>query len=281
MATSNDPRTVLEALARQREARPELQEVIDVHHAVLTVQMGVSVAEPPPAPDTEAVQVAVEQGTPLLSSGTVQVDWDDFTAVYNDICDVVADHRPELAGELAALRAVVGNGHPSIRPLITQYLAVEPPAINDGDSDLLDFVLGSALRPFLWAQAAVLAPLVDDRQWYRSRCPVCDGEPDLAALVEEGQRRLLCSRCDTEWLYRRIGCPFCEDTDHRKLAYYMGDNEAYRLYVCEACWHYLKTVDQRGRWQVLPLPVERVLTVGMDVAAAAAGYHARPVVSAQ
>ena len=280
MGTSNDPRVVLAELARQREARPELRQVIDLHQAVLTVQAGVSVAEPPAAPAREYVQSALDHGTPLLSPEALQVDWRDFTAVYNDICDVISEHRPELADELASLQ---GSPESEVRSPKSKTNPESDLELRTSDffdwtqekprSSLRAFVVSSALRPFLWAQAAVLAPLIDDQQWYRSRCPVCGGEPDLAALADEGQRRLLCSRCDTEWLYQRIGCPFCDNADHRKLTYYMSDDEEYRLYVCGVCRRYLKTIDQRDRWQVLPLPVERILTVGMDLAAAEAGYR--------
>jgi len=58
------------------------------------------------------------------------------------------------------------------------------------------------------------------------------------------------------------------------LIYYPSEDEVYRLYVCEACRRYLKTVDLRktGGRTVLPR-VERVITVAMDVAARRAGYQ--------
>ncbi len=139
------------------------------------------------------------------------------------------------------------------------------------DNNLLAFILNNALRPFLRAQAEALAPEFNDDEWYRGYCPVCGGEPDFAALEKEsGARRLLCSRCDTEWHYRRIGCPFCgEEAD---VAYYPSDDNVYRLYVCDACRGYLKTVDQRQLAEPRPLPVERILTIPMDIAAQDAGY---------
>jgi hypothetical protein len=44
-------------------------------------------------------------------------------------------------------------------------------------------------------------------------------------------------------------------------------------YVCEEGRTYLKTVDRRETWPQHPLPVERILTVGMDVAAAQQGHR--------
>ena len=277
MAVSNDPREIHVELGRQREARSELRQVIDLHRAILALQLDVSTPAPVIDLGPEQVRDAIEAGTPLLSLDAVAVPDDAFAALYNAICDVVVKHRPELADEVAALRGSLADRRQATddgRPASPNHAGRSSSVVGQEEaiSDLHCFVLTSTWRPFLWPYATTLAPLIDDEQWYRSRCPVCGGEPDLAALVKGGERRLLCSRCDTEWLYQRIGCPFCENADHRKLAYYTGDDPAYRLYVCEVCRRYLKTVDQRERWQRLPLPVERVLTVGMDLAAMEAGY---------
>src|SRR4030043_218076 len=86
-----------------------------------------------------------------------------------------------------------------------------------------------------------LAPLVDDAGWYRGYCPVCGGEPDMAALGKgSGRRRLLCSRCDSEWTFRRLGCPFCGDEEAGKQVHYPSDDHVYRLSVCEDCRRYVK-----------------------------------------
>ena len=147
--------------------------------------------------------------------------------------------------------------------------------IGEGDEvDFLAFIFDTALHPFLRALALTLAPLVRDGAWYRGICPVCGGEPDFATLGRRnGRRRLLCSRCDTEWTFRRVGCPFCGNDDPRRLGYYPSDDGAYRLSVCGACRRYIKTIDLRVvAGERLPA-VERVLTVGMDLAAQQAGYR--------
>jgi FdhE protein len=102
---------------------------------------------------------------------------------------------------------------------------------------------------------------------------VCGGAPDLAALeAETGARHLLCSRCNSKWLYPRVKCPFCGTTDHAKLAYYPSEDGVYRLYVCRGCRRYLKTVDLREVQREVLLPVERITTVAMDAAARNEGY---------
>jgi FdhE protein len=97
----------------------------------------------------------------------------------------------------------------------------------------------------------------------------------MAALEKDnGRRRLLCSRCDSEWTFRRLGCPFCPNEDPAQLGYYPGDDNIYRLNVCERCRRYLKTIDLREAAGERCLPAERILTVGMDLAAKEAGYRA-------
>jgi formate dehydrogenase maturation protein FdhE len=46
----------------------------------------------------------------------------------------------------------------------------------------------------------------------------------------------------------------------------------HRLYVCPACREYLKTVDLRKARRVVQPMVERLLTVGMDLAARDEGF---------
>ncbi len=71
----------------------------------------------------------------------------------------------------------------------------------------------------------------------------------------------------TPEMVERVSCPFCNDGADS----YFEDG-GYRLHVCEQCQHYLRTLDAR-KLDTLPcLPVERVLTIGMDVAARARGY---------
>jgi len=103
----------------------------------------------------------------------------------------------------------------------------------------------------------------------------CGGAPDFAVLEGDGgARRLLCGRCDAEWAHARTGCPFCGNQDRETLGYFGTGDAAHRLYVCDRCNRYLKTLDLRATWRRPLLPAERVLAVGMDLAAARAGYHA-------
>ena len=67
-----------------------------------------------------------------------------------------------------------------------------------------------------------------------------------------------------------LHCPFCKSAGSQ--TYYAGDEGRYRLYVCEVCNRYLKTVDVREWKMDLCLPVECLVTVSMDIAAQEKGF---------
>ena len=71
--------------------------------------------------------------------------------------------------------------------------------------------------------------------------------------VDQGRQRLLsCGCCRTRWLYKRTGCPFCENGDDRRLAVVTVEQErGLRIDYCESCKGYLKTYVGEGSETVL------------------------------
>jgi FdhE protein len=267
---------ILQELHRQADQRPELGDTIELHCELLKAQASAQVSPGSPALTSEEANSRLQQGVPLLLPESLKVDSRTLAALSEQVGVIVAERRPELAEALARIRAWLEERRDQIGGLAVEYL--REGQVREGeeaglDGQLLTFVLNNALRPFLRAQAQALAPWVDEKVWYRSHCPACGGEPDLAALERgSGQRRLVCSRCDSEWTFQRIGCPFCGNNDPGQLAYYLSDDQIYRLNVCKQCRRYLKTIDLRQVAGQRVLPAERILTVGMDLAARNAGY---------
>ena len=267
---------IVQELQRQVDKRPELADTVELHCELLEAQARVQVSPRRPALSGAEAGERLEQGHPLLSPESLGVDGQTLAGLCDQIGFIVAERRPELADSLARIHAWLDDKRQQIEALAIEYL--REGRVREGeeaglDASLLTFIFNNALRPFLRAQAEALAPWIDDSIWYRGRCPICGGEPDLAALERgSGRRLLLCSRCDSEWAFRRIGCPFCGNDDPRRLAYYPSHDHIYRLSVCEQCRRYLKTIDLRQVAGERLLPVERILTVAMDVAALDAGY---------
>jgi len=255
---TNSLQTLLEALqaARPKE-NSQLASTIELHCALLEAQANAPLPDLPPLPSAEEARAALASGRPLIELTHLPLEAPSVWNLAVQICDLTARHRPDLADDLARIRRqLTGDG---------------PPDEEAAADELLTFVLNQARRPLLRAWAERLAEKVNTADWWQPVCPFCGAPPDLGALdADTGRRRLLCSRCDTEWVFSRVACPFCGDTRHQ--AYFPSPDEQYRLYVCDACHHYLKVVDLRQTRRPVVLPVERILTVDMDLAARQAGY---------
>ena len=140
--------------------------------------------------------------------------------------------------------------------------------------EALSLCLKSAFHPILVRYSERLSPLVNQDSWRQRICPICGGKPDFAFLNKEtGARWLVCSRCDAEWLFSRLECPFCGNQDQDSLAYLTDEKELYRLYTCEQCRTYIKAIDLRRTEGEVLFPLERIVTLDLDRQASEAGYQ--------
>ncbi|MFQ3662833.1 MAG: formate dehydrogenase accessory protein FdhE [Chloroflexaceae bacterium] len=263
-----------EALPRH----PELRETLELHIALLEVRAMVNPPVPPLLPP-DVVETRLAQGEPLLNAVTLTPNWSDLAHTFRGICNAAAAHRSAEADALHDLAKLADNPD-ELREAIREHLenrahpARRPADAAPGGATLLDFTLNQALHPFLGAYGRAWQSLASRETWYRSWCPVCGGPADMAALLSAGgARQLLCARCDAEWQAPRGACPFCGETRPGRLGYIASQDGAYRLYTCDTCRHYLKTIDLRELVRPVHLPAERVLTVGMDLLAISSGYQ--------
>ena len=111
------------------------------------------------------------------------------------------------------------------------------------------------------------------------RCPACGGLPQLAIFTDTGealltgQRRLVCSRCATEWTYARMTCVSCRETGGARLPILADESRLphLRIDACEVCRAYLVTVDMRKDRGAVPL-VDEIAALPLDLAAAERGF---------
>jgi FdhE protein len=221
--------------------------------------------------DQDALDARIRQGLPMLSFAQLPIERHSFARLVRQVADMLARFDPGLAGQ-----ALPGDTDdwmllPEQRFNDNQAAAQKP---SDSAANLAELAVDLALKPYLeWAAVQIL-PHLDQAQWRHGYCPVCGGSPDLAVLTEKaGARQLVCARCNSQWLYRRVGCPFCNTTDHTKITYYPSEDDFHRLYVCGECQRYLKTINLGEARRRFLVEVERVITVDMDVAAREEGYH--------
>lgn len=268
---------ILGELKSRGADHPDLAETVALYVDLISAQARANVVHCNVGSIAEIAATRLDRGLPILAPEEFQPDPVALRQLCKEIGAITARHRPELGAVLEAIRAWLDKEQASILTMAAEYLRDEG-EVRRGeeaglDGPLLAFVLNHALHPFLRRYARALAPFVDEGIWYRPCCPICGGAPDFAALAKEtGTRQLQCSHCDTEWDFWRVTCPFCGCDDPEKQKYSTTDDRMYRLCECEECGRYLQTIDLREVEGERLLPVERILTMGMDVAAREAGF---------
>jgi FdhE protein len=278
MVISERDLEVLEALTAARRDHPELADFLDFYHEIYKVQFNAK-------PDLPQVEVRddlamcwrLEGGIPQLTFDQLGLERDAFASLVHKLADVLLRHNPTwtIDWDEWTPDKLVGQAQEIFEAWDT-LTAPNGESEEEGKGESVQahpatLAAGFALAPYLQRAAETILPNLDLSSWSKGYCPVCGGRPNLALLEEKrGARLLMCSRCASQWPYSRVGCPFCHSTAKQK--YYRSDDGLYRLYVCSNCQHYLKTVDLREvQRRVYPM-IERLLTVGMDLAAQQEGF---------
>jgi len=272
---------ILQKLQEWEQADGKLPDLVRLYREWLQIQVealsGIGVAGSSLSAD--AVRHRLRWGVPLLALEELALDWSQVATVF---ARVAAWANGEPGGSSEEAERVTNIAHD--RSLLGQVVRtwyqgrpLRPLAAEHGvDHDLLSSVVGATLRPFLLAHSQALVPQVDQESWRRRYCPICGGRPDFAYLDrEKGARWLLCSRCDADWLFQRLECPYCGTREQEALAYFADEQagQLYRLYVCERCRTYLRAVDLRCTQTEVLLPLERVLTLYIAEQAREQGYR--------
>jgi len=265
----NDQRA-LDAVEKAKARQEDLLPYLDFYAALLREQFNFKAAltDQPGVHDETIRQQRLADGVAQLTFDQLGVEAEPLATLVVRLWDVMVSHNPEWAGGREALDP------DELLALIRQEFEVQAPfkAPPPTDPTTTEVLIRLALSPYLQRAAEVILPLLDLSRWGRGYCPVCGGQPHFSALRGEGERSLLCSRCNAEWSFSRMGCPFCDNADHSQLTYYPSQDGVYRLYVCQACRRYLKTIDLRQA-EGHVLAVEPILTVGMDLSAREEGYR--------
>ncbi|NOZ06311.1 MAG: formate dehydrogenase accessory protein FdhE [Chloroflexi bacterium] len=252
-------------LAELIAEQPAMADMVALYQDIVKAQGRYSVAQPVRPPTAAAIQSQIDSGRPVATLCSECFDWPAMAALAGDICEITTRHYPEMETDLQSLRTWLSEEGPEA--LSACLFGNAFPLLDLEDSSLIIFVLNHASYPWLHAVAQTLGPLPTYEHWERGDCPLCGGSPDLSYLQSQtGQRHLICSRCDTDWGFRRLGCPFCGTTTEGQR-YFVDDNTGHRLYRCDSCGRYLKTIDRRMFWKEYTPMVERLRTLDLDVLA--------------
>ena len=140
----------------------------------------------------------------------------------------------------------------------------------------------SSVKPSLLFVGEELSTLLPhDVPWRKPYCPVCGSLPAILCIKEkEGKRFGSCSWCGNVWQINRIQCLYCQNQLQESLGYFtIKDDEIYRIEYCDACKHYVKTIDCRPLENEPVLSLEDFTTLHLDMFARKKGYKPLPSLS--
>lgn len=270
-----------EILNKLAEAEQPLPSHLELYRQILIEQSKIKlpVLSPRIATLKQKAAQRMAQGKPSLAFSELTIDWADIQTLLNEVIRLTEEYLSPTSEEIKELNQISVDPALQKKAALAWFGTGTVSHKNVTKSQDLKPLTGSVLQalfnPLLAAHADELLPLVNQETWYKRYCPVCGGNPDFAFLdKDQGGRHLLCSRCDAQWLFYRLTCPYCENDDHSTLAYFTDDESLYRLYVCEKCRRYIKTIDLRKTKSEILLPLERVLTLDMDRQACESNYKA-------
>ncbi|MDO8491930.1 MAG: formate dehydrogenase accessory protein FdhE [Dehalococcoidia bacterium] len=277
MTTETDGK-ILRRLEKWQAGPEALPVHLQLYRDLLLCQhsIGPDVTAPKRRLGAEAAIERLSVGMPLLTFDELDIDWSLLPDMFCQVVAVVARY-PQVSGEFPQGLLEKPPSTSWLREaarLWFEAARLPPMETGDcGDEDLVAQLIQASLRPFLVGHGSALIGLVDQETWRRGYCPVCGGSSDIALLDKEnGARWLLCSRCDAQWLFQRLQCPYCNTTKQSALSYLTDDKGAYRLYLCDCCKCYLKAIDLRQADHEVLLPLERYLMLPYDTQALSEGY---------
>ena len=271
MDFSLQDQVILSDLGKARRIYPDFTDLLDFYEKLYLTQFAFKFRLKASGKveywiNKEVNPIGLTDGYPQIAFEELEIQTTPFLDLYRDIRQLLVPY--------------VGSGdglstEPSPEAIVgwaQEIFLGRGPLVASGETGDRDrTTAGFVLAPYLQLACDLLLSRIPLNMWYREYCPICGGRPVFAALTSNtGPRTLFCPRCHGEWSFGRVGCPFCRSSEAQ--TYYAGGEGRYRLYVCEACNRYLKTVDLRDRNPELCLPVECLVTVPMDIAARERGF---------
>ena len=257
---------------------PELAPAVDMHLELLGLERRIlaRVGQPWIELTAELVTLHDAEGRALVRFEDVPLELTDLRLLVRRTIDVLRRYgaldeaggaRLDRLGRDATLLAAVGRWHLAA----AEPTSPAPPGAPATD-DALDQVLTLAMRPYLSRCASAVQTSPHLALWSHPRCPACGGEPELAVITPAAERHLVCGRCQLQWRFDALTCPFCGNRDRSRITSFATPDGRYRVAACEQCRRYLKAYDgRRAPRGVMPV-VDAVAMLPLDAAAQQKGY---------
>lgn len=266
-------------LAELRKLRPQYAEIYDFYTGLCEFLQDRDSSWLTCTPELESWPTRRQSGFPLLSRDALQIDTPAAAQFISLLIDSLVELGKEGGAELQLVRQGFDSGKLASDKLLIACLEKnrapleEAAAAVNVPSALLEYVCSTALAFGLqqWSNAAPQPSLAG---WQEGYCPICGAVPAMGEFGgEEGQKKLHCSICATGWEMTRLKCSYCGNEESDSLEYFTAEGDSgYRVDICRKCSCYLKVVDSRELGEGLPMDVEDLNTMHLDLLAQKEGF---------
>jgi FdhE protein len=257
------------AIERAMRDDPKIEAFLDLLLSFVAIdrECSAAAAQPGFTPNERGFS----EGFPLADARLIPDDIETSRECFNRLAGIILGQDPKGADEIISFYA----DPKSFRDLLSGVLTQEYqfPDTFGGSQPVTLLAANETLR-------YLIKPIKENAEraglpgtWSSSYCPVC-GAPAHFSFIEgdEGRLTLSCSRCLMRWTFRRMTCPFCGEAGKEKTRYFTVENDPVRrVYVCETCKRYIKSVDSKERVVVFSR-LEDVATIRLDIVAKREGY---------
>lgn len=206
------------------------------------------------------------EGHPWLTEEAIASFIDPWGEPVESTMEPLARAFPSITAEVLRLKEALRAGELDLKQCIGFLVEGREEDINKiaaclgFQPNVLKFILGQMLKPFVEKRTESLRPLIENLPWVQGYCPICGAFPEMRFIKgEEDQRWLKCSLCGYEWRFDRQTCPYCGEKKERKEFISVDGFEHEWVELCHDCHRYIVGIDLTKRTGV----TTDVATIGM------------------
>lgn len=264
-------------------AYPAYRHILPFFESVYTLQEAALNNEqevPSPLPDRN-LEKGLEKGIPMMDRQHIEIDEAAGFALLKSLCKEADQASAKLSEGADVVKKSLDRDKGTIQKGFYLLMANDNKGLEQladtlaVDKEVLVFFLYNSIWPSLAAHARQFTHQhMVNGNWNRGYCPVCGCLPGLSFLNDSGHRYFICEFCRHEWAAKRNLCPGCgPENDKKSVGYFYSDDEkAFRIYTCETCKTYIKTIDTRELIRPFFPPLEAIITLHLDLKAKELGY---------